>query len=586
MRYLLLTLFLVGSGSLALASERPFVLIDSPMYKQPELPEPRNVTVFHEPTRKLWLRALERPETEFKCKAADAVLQANRRGWKGMEFAIPPLSKCLEDKKLHPTAQLAISRALVSLDAKDAAALLFEQTKGASLDLREVIEPALAKWDHKPARSEWLDRVKDPTARSRSLVLAIRALGAVKEPLAADRLRELALDRSHSVAIRLEAGRALGHIRSEGLEKDAEQLAQDGTPRGLVQRLLAPLLLSTHVSPAAIAVLQRCAGDPEAAVAEPAVARLLSLDVKHAVGSLQLLLKRNDPKLRGYAVEILRRLPSEAHFRLLADRLDDEHVDVRVQARRAMLDLATKKEFHPRIIAESLRVIGQPGWRGQEQAAIVLTRLDHKPATTPFLKLLSAGQPEVFVTVAWGLRLLAVPETLPAIHQHVDLQVKLFAGNKRLPGREGVMGWLIDLQVAQLNQLIGHLKYAPAVDTLKRYVPRMDQAGPNESRGSAIWALGLILEGKPDPALAKQLITRAEDVLSNPPEDERVRTMSLITLGRMGAKEMIARIRALNPGDGSYYPAAWALERMTGEPMGKAKVSELVDRDWFLKSLE
>ena len=47
--------------------------IDSPMYKAPELPTPTIVEDFPDGAKALWLRALERPEADIKCKAAETM---------------------------------------------------------------------------------------------------------------------------------------------------------------------------------------------------------------------------------------------------------------------------------------------------------------------------------------------------------------------------------------------------------------------------------------------------------------------------------------------------------------------------------
>src|SRR5438132_14361347 len=57
-------------------------IIDSPMYRAPELPEPPVVTAFPD-ARELWLKALARPEADLRCKAADTIALAHRRGTKG-----------------------------------------------------------------------------------------------------------------------------------------------------------------------------------------------------------------------------------------------------------------------------------------------------------------------------------------------------------------------------------------------------------------------------------------------------------------------------------------------------------------------
>src|SRR5205085_256961 len=140
-----------------------------------------------------------------------------------------------------------------------------------------------------------------------------------------------------------------------------------------------------------------------------ALARLTEVDPKLVVPALGHVLASPDPEVRSLAVEVLRREPSAAHATLLAERLDDAHPDVRRKARRSLEELAAKKDLRDHVLAEALRVLGGRQWRGLEQAAVLLTQLDHKPAAKRFVELLPFDRPEVSVTVAWGLRRLAVP---------------------------------------------------------------------------------------------------------------------------------------------------------------------------------
>src|SRR5262249_49932968 len=148
-------------------------------------------------------------------------------------------------------------RTLIALDARQAAPSLLQQSLKGGSDLRELVEPALARWDHRPVRAVWLERLAGPAKGGRSLVLAIRGLGAVREAKAADGLRKLVLSGRVSGPVRLEAARALGAVRGEGLEKDAERLAADASPRGLVGRLAAAALLSRHRGKGAERILRR-----------------------------------------------------------------------------------------------------------------------------------------------------------------------------------------------------------------------------------------------------------------------------------------------------------------------------------------
>src|SRR5262249_20236358 len=159
---------------------------------------------------------------------------------------------------------MAAAQALIALEARDAAPSLFKQAQAGGNDLRQLVEPALARWDFKPARAVWLERLRDSAATPASLILAIQSLAAVREEKAADRLQEMARVDSPPAPVRLEAARALGALRREGLENHAARLA-DAPSRGLVNRLVAAELLRHHQGDPAVRLLQNLAHDREPA---------------------------------------------------------------------------------------------------------------------------------------------------------------------------------------------------------------------------------------------------------------------------------------------------------------------------------
>jgi HEAT repeat protein len=426
----------------------------------------------------------------------------------------------------------------------------------------------------------WLERLREPAAPPRSLALAIQGLTTVHEGQAAGRLRELALSDLVAAPVRLEAARALGALRSDGLEKDAEELAAGASPRGYVPHLVAASLLRQHHSEAAIRLLQRLADDPAPTVAAVAVARLLEMDAALLVPAVERLLASPDPNLRQFAVEVLFRRPSEKHVHLLGDQLDDPHPSVRVKARKALEGLAAKEEFRNQVLAEGTQMLASEKWRGLEQATILLAQLDHKPAAERMVKLLTFDRPEVFVSAAWGLRRLAVPETLPAVASHVK-----DAMSPPNPGKYTFVE--MDLKLSQLNQFLGRQKYEPVDATLQLFIPHDASKPLPESRAAAIWALGLIREGKPDAQLAKALLDRLNDIRSIPPEDATVRRMCAITLGRMKQQDALDNLRRYCPdnemmGEWNHDSCGWAIERLTGEVMAPPKPSHPGQLDWFL----
>jgi hypothetical protein len=143
-------------------------------------------------------------------------------------------------------------------------------------------------------------------------------------------------------------------------------------------------------------------------------------------------------------------------------------------------------------------------------------------------------------------------------------------------------------QLSQLNQLFGKERYREADAALRRFIPRYQPPplGGMEARAAAIWALGLIHEGKTDPELATALEARLNDGGVNP-EDARVRGMSAVTLARMKTKEAL---RSLRKWYASGEPSAdlvnnacgWAIEQLTGQAMPPPRTIQKRQLDWFL----
>jgi HEAT repeat protein len=386
------------------------------------------------------------------------------------------------------------------------------------------------------------------------------------------------------------------------LEKDAERLAADASPQGPVARLAAVELLRGHKSPAAVRLLQRLARNPgaaaEPAVAAPAAARLIEIDPDQALPAAADLLASPDAVVRGRGVQVLFLRPNEDRIRLLADQLNDVHPDVRRQARQDLKELADKRGFRDRVVAEAARVLGEPGqdpvqaqWQGLEQAAILLAQLGRKEVAPRLVELLGRDRPEgqprdrpeVFVAAAWGLRKLDVPATLPAVARHVRSELKWLVKGKS--GRSNFWRAMEDHKLSQLNQLLGRRRYAPAEPTLRDFVKkRPGRVGP-ECRAAAIWALGLIHEGKPDPKLVPALQERLRDLRAIPPEDERVRRMSAVTLGRMKAKSAaddLEEMARLSPGWPVRSACRWAVAQIRGTGWRPAAPVHRGWRDWFL----
>jgi HEAT repeat protein len=614
--------------------------IDSVMYWSPELPTARKVIVFPERVKAPWLEALRRPEADYLCQAALTIALAHRRGMPGLETAVKPLLETLDRPDLHPSVRLAIVGTLIKLDAREAADALFRLAESGNQSLRQEIEPALARWDYKPAREVWLDRLRRSEASNNGVLLAARALGEVREPKAVPALLDLVLSSSVLAPVRLEAAKALGTIRVCGSEADAKRLMTSEGVSGLNgpdaetkksrsafgtrhpaltthhQRLAAAFLLRHHQGEEAVRLLLELARDSEPAVAVVALTRMVEIDPKLVVPDVKSLLANPDAKVRSAAVEVLFREPSEEHIQLLADRLNDLHPDVRIKARKSLHDLAPKAEYRKGIIEQAMRILAGSDWCGLEQATILLGQLEHKPAASRLVELLKFPRPEVFVSAAWGLRRLAVPETLPAALEYYRTAGERganapAAGEKGgapsppgsgpprgpaplgpIPAGAAAISGAIDDQLSQLGQFFGQSRYRPADSALRQRFPRPGTSlVPIETRASAIWALGRIHEGQPDTALVQGFLARLDDGggPSRLPENHHVRSMAAVALGRMKAKDALPSLRfcyiAKKPSlDQLNNACGWAIEQIAGEripPPGDEEVRAEMFRNWL-----
>jgi hypothetical protein len=194
---------------------------------------------------------------------------------------------------------------------------------------------------------------------------------------------------------------------------------------------------------------------------------------------------------------------------------------------------------------------------------------------------------EVFLSAAWAIRKLNVPEIAPAVLAHIQSKLPQ---RKKMTEASPLLSTYYDHQMSQLNQLLGQQKYQPADATLRQFIP-MGAGFGNESRCGAIWALGLIHEGKAVPELGKAFTQRIAETRVIPPEDVPVARMSAIAIGRMKASAELSGLRAFNfkkqyTADSLNDSTGWAIEQIAGEEMQDPELIRITKRDWFLAPLE
>ncbi|MHB8970137.1 MAG: HEAT repeat domain-containing protein [Pirellulaceae bacterium] len=549
------------------------------MYQDPLLLKPTIEQRFPPGIGPLWFQALQRPEREMQRQAASAIAAAHSKGLIGLEAAIDPLMKLLQQPDLDRLTRLTVAQTLVVLDARQAASLLYEQLDPHDLDMAELIEPALARWEHSPMREVWLTRLASKVTLRRMHVLAIRGLAERKVTETLPRLLELAQDVTAGADVRLEAATALGQMQETGLIEPARKLAADKSPKSVVPRLVAARMLAAHRGPDAETLLAELATDPQTAVRAIALGNLFRIDPDLLLPLIDQTISSDDAIVRRWGAAALAAKPALPKLALLAPMLHDADLDLRRHVCDSLVELSKDASLHEAVLNHGRQMLASDGWRGQEQAILLLVTIDDKSICDQLLGLLAATRREVHTTAAWGLCQFQVPATADSILDvYTKSSTSFLAGGVQ---RDGMYA-----QLSYLAQALGRLKVAAADGVLRKYVPKNLQVHAT-SRAAAIWALGLLHAEQPDDKLADQFLERLLDV-TNPmmPEDPEVAFMSAISLGRMKAAHTLDGLRKMRTETGLQtslgHASGWAIQEITGEPLGKIEPLVEMQVGWFL----
>jgi len=562
----------------------------------------------------LWLDALRQDgaENDIVCQTALGLVRLKRLGITVERPAINELARQLSRPDLEEAARLTAARALVELDAKEHAAVLAAQLTTGGRDMAEIVEPALARWRDPMLGEQWLKRLKAPDASSRSLQLAIRGVGALRNLAAREPLMEIAADRSRSLIIRLAAAETLGTLCDNGLEQYAGRLlSAQGAAQPSV-RLIAAMLLSRHSGQASEELLSALSTDENAAVAVLAVKRLLRIHPALLESRRAWLLHHQDSTIRMLGIEAVLTNPGSDAAAALSERLDDGRPDVRSAAVKALVKLADDAARRKEVCQETAKLLDAEFPRRTEQALLVLGLLDHEPSTMQVLDLLEATDARVATTAGWTLERLATPDSGEKILARVvresarTVEIARSLGPARAgddsPERASQGLGATYQQLEHLLLALGQLRYEKAAPHLRSFIakpswqpgdpPLVQATSQARPRAAAIWALGKIYAGQGAAAPTDLLLAitdRMADDAPIPREEPIVRRMAAISLGRIGAPGSLSTIRKFFSADAGPddvgRACGWAIEQMSGVAPQRISTRTIRHADWFLVPL-
>ena len=549
--------------------------IDHPMFVDPYLDPIEKYRDFPSGYKELWVKALKRPEANYRRRAADAIGKAYEVEMTEMAEAADDLLKLLGDPKEHRLVRMAAARALHRLNAAGAAPILLEDIRGDDFEIMLVADKALAHWKHKPAEEVWTRRVQEMTAPRNNLVSAMNSLATAQFTAAADVLVQIAMDDTIDKALRMGAAKAAATLQSSGLESSASELWRGA----LHDRLIAATLISTHHTDAAQKMMLTMAMDSEPSVAAIALKRLLEIDPLLITPISPPLITNSDPIVRHVVAQSLVAQASKDAVVLLAPRLDDVNPTLRRFVRDSMIELSRKPGLDKSVRDQAVTMLASDRWRGLEQAAIVLGRLDHESSSGRLLELMRFNRHEVRIASVAALRWMEIPAHLPTIHQRAE-EVTNAWGSQRRDLLEKH-----DQELAQLNQIFGVMNYKPAEKLMARFIPK--HSFGHYARAGAVWDLGIFFAEQPDNPYPELLAARLADNNPQNPELPKVRRQSAIAIGRMRASSQLEVLRLFYDWEERSVDVGgacrWAIMHITGEQLPPLEPLRQGLRQFFLE---
>lgn len=570
-----LALVTVGMTQRAESFDR-FADYDLVMYERPSLPTNPFRSEFPEGLLDLWLKALDRPDAELQRMVIDTLAIAHRKEMPGVERAKPRLVELLGEPDQRLDVVRALTQTLIVLDARDQAELLAAQAVKHGLSVSQIVEPALASWKSPAMQDAWLERVTEASSGRTLMTLACEGLGQLRTEQAAEPLRQVVINVAEDNQVRFSAARALGEIQRSGLTELAQQLVDTRSSPPELHALLATQVLQQHDDAATIEFLTSLVSHDSTTVQASALDRLYHIDINLVDRHAETIVNSPDSSVRRWCVRAMIAKQDVGRIGLISLLLDDVNPSLRREAANGLVGLAELPGFREEVIKSTSEVLAKESWRGCEQATVVLTKLDHKPAGKRFVELLGHQRGEVQVATAWGLTRLRIPELLPGMLEHAESIYEGFRArqlNDNMPGKS--------LHVAHLFIAFGDQEYEDAVPLMRKYLPKNFDIGV-EARAAAAWAIGLIYLDNLQEDLAKIMEGRLNDSGGMEPEVDEVRLACALSLGRMRAEATLPSLRK-NAVEGSVGGACyWSIERITGEPPPELRELVTVIEGWFL----
>ncbi|QDS92449.1 PBS lyase HEAT-like repeat protein [Roseimaritima multifibrata] len=526
-----------------------------------------------------WMQSLLLDEIDLKREASDALTLAQSLGMQALPEFRDVLWQIIDDDNTPVSCRVSAAQAYIAMGKPPANDELSAAVVRWPTALAIVLEPALAAWDSHLMRDIWLQRVQSDQADPALLRVAVEALGTVRDPASETALTALLQSSHQPFSLRMVAARSLSRLPGPH-RVDLARAMLDAPLSAPMQWLLGVQLLGEEQSDEAIQLLERFADLDAPAVAGEALRQLLQVAPQKVIARAKQNIDDRDANIRAVTVDALITTGTLANIELLARALQDPVLTTRRTARDGLLQFASEEALTPEVVQKATTVLDSNDWRGIEQALILLTKLQQRDARQRLFQLLEHDRGEVMETAAWSIKELAQPDwseqSLAALRKHLQNLTDAPTAAK------------LDALI-HLVETMGVLRMPESLELLRTFVPKNSPFSPSV-RGAAVWAIGEILQGQPNADVVSELQSRLNDNSPTLPESEIVRGMAAVSLGKMQSKASLQHLirwrdsEQLNSFIGRR--SAWAIFKITGDPIGKARTPTTNLRGWSVQPLK
>jgi HEAT repeat protein len=481
-------------------------------------------------------------------------LNYDREGFEEPQRALELLLARLTSGEEPVLVQRAMFSAACLLDDGTHATPLWEIAQ-ADPTLKWTVERALVKWRSPVALDAWRRVLRVADSSPLELAVALDGLAVLGTPDDQSLLVAVLRSNATTPTNRVLAAHALGSLCRSGLNELAREVLNSTAEN---RNLVAAELIHRHTDSDTLAQLDAIlAGDSDSAMVTAASALVNHFPMQARARAPEWI-RHPDSQVRILALKVLSQQPDETSVALQSELLADSDPNLRSAAREHLMVQAAG-DWRSTVDECITRQLGSDDWKGIEQAIILCAQLQDRSRCNTLVELLDHPRPNVGMHAGWALMELAnQPETLERIQVHCELLTeRLERGNTPL-GKAEV------LRLSYLLEALGRNRVESSLSMLKKYIPKDDFKMGNISRTSAIWAIGMLLEGKDVPEIRAQLRERIGDLPPDKPENYLVRYACILTLGRLASpdsQDIIVQYGG-RPPNPMGYAAQWALQRI------------------------